>query len=51
MVLRALLALQSEALDALDAIVVSLLVVEYNLRLKETRYHNADGRATYQHYF
>lgn len=50
-IFRALLALQPDGFEILDAIVVSLLVVEYNLRMKETRYHNGDGRATFMTYF
>lgn len=49
--LSSLLALQPDGFEILDAIVVSLLVVEYNLRMKETRYHNGDGRATFMTYF
>ncbi|KLO19656.1 hypothetical protein SCHPADRAFT_817906 [Schizopora paradoxa] len=48
---RALLALQQEGQEILDAVVVSLLIVEYKLRWKEMKFRNADGRNTFQHYF
>ena len=44
--LPALLALQTGGLEITDAVVVSLLVVEYELRIKENRYRNGDGRLT-----
>jgi len=48
---RALLALQQEGQEILDAVVVSLLIVEYKLRWREMKFRNADGRNTFQHYF
>lgn len=50
-VYRALLALQQAAVEILDGVVVSLLVVEQGLRLLETKWKNADGRATFMVYF
>lgn len=42
---KALLILQvPEAQEIMDAVVVSLLVVEGNLRVREARYHSGDGR-------
>lgn len=42
---KALLILQvPEAREIMDAVVVSLLVVEGNLRVREARYHSGDGR-------
>ncbi|KAI5120156.1 hypothetical protein M0805_003643 [Coniferiporia weirii] len=43
--LRALLALEEEALDILDAVVVSLFIVESNLRKREIEYRNAAAMA------
>jgi hypothetical protein len=51
MIYRAMLALQREGLAILDAVVVSLLVVEHGLRWRDMRYKNADGRATFMVYF
>ena len=45
----ALLALQEGAQEILDAIVLSLLVVEGELRRKETQYHNAQAMAMLRH--
>lgn len=50
-VYRALLALQQAAVEILDGVVVSLLIVEQGLRLLETKWKNADGRATFMVYF
>jgi len=46
---RALLALQPEAQGILDGIIVSLLVVEHGLRVKEMKFQNADGHGTFKH--
>ena len=40
----AMLALKNAGMAILDAVVVSLLIVEHNLRLRDTRIVNGDGR-------
>ncbi len=46
---RALLVLQKEGQEILDAVIISLLIVEQRLRWREMKYRNADGRNTFQH--
>jgi len=48
---RAVLALQADGLGIVDGVVVSLLVVENNLRLRDLRIANGDGKVVFgMHY-